>query len=54
MIMVRDAMVDLWAGIVFGSPRFGKVIQGVGHIGASVALGAIACVAPLVEFYGFM
>ena len=38
-----------WAGIVIGSLRCGKLIQGVGHIRAFVALGAIASTAPLVH-----
>jgi MFS family permease len=38
-----------WAGIVIGSLRCGKVIEGVGHIRAFVALGAIASTAPLVH-----
>jgi len=38
-----------WAGIVIGSLRCGKVIEGVGHIRAFVALGAIAATAPLVH-----
>jgi MFS family permease len=38
-----------WAGIVIGSLRCGKVIAGVGHIRAFVALGAIASTAPLVH-----
>ncbi|HET9376087.1 MAG TPA: hypothetical protein VFO40_14020 [Chthoniobacterales bacterium] len=45
---------SFWAGIVFGSLRFGKVIQSVGHIGAFVVLGAIASSAPHVEFHGVM
>src|SRR5260221_14188251 len=38
-----------WAGIVIGSLRCGKVIAGVGHIRAFVALGAISSTAPLVH-----
>ena len=38
-----------WAGIVIGSLRCGKVIEGVGHIRAFVALGAIASTVPLVH-----
>jgi MFS family permease len=38
-----------WVGIVFGSLRCGKLIRGVGHIRAFVALGAIASTAPLLH-----
>ena len=38
-----------WVGIVVGSLRCGKLIQGVGHIRAFVALGAIASTAPLLH-----
>ena len=38
-----------WVGVVIGSLRCGKLIQGVGHIRAFVALGAIASTAPLLH-----
>lgn len=38
-----------WVGIVIGSLRAGKLVQGVGHIRAFLALGAIASTAPLLH-----
>jgi MFS family permease len=38
-----------WVGIVIGSLRCGKLVQGVGHIRAFLALGAIASTAPLLH-----
>ena len=38
-----------WVGIVIGSMRAGKLVQGVGHIRAFLALGAIASTAPLLH-----
>jgi MFS family permease len=38
-----------WVGIVVGSLRAGKLVQGVGHIRAFLALGAVASTAPLLH-----
>ena len=38
-----------WVGIVIGSLRCGKLVQGVGHIRAFVAVGAVASAAPLLH-----
>jgi MFS family permease len=38
-----------WLGIVIGSLRAGKLVQGIGHIRAFLALGAIASTAPLLH-----
>jgi MFS family permease len=40
---------SFWVGIVIGSLLCGKLIQGVGHIRAFLALGAIASTAPLLH-----
>jgi MFS family permease len=48
-VQIGAVGTGFWLGIVIGSLRAGKLVQGVGHIRAFLALGAIASTAPLLH-----